>query len=97
MRTRPGSTGCGGSGITKHLWCSRYRLLYTLERSDVASKPAAAQWAHEVLGERWFALIAATLPGQRMTGPIEPWEEEQTLDLFNYTVIRFHGALGLMH
>ena len=66
------------------------RMLYTLERTDVASKPAAGQWAQEVVGERWFALIAAALPGQRRSGPIEPWEEEQTLALIDYTVMRFN-------
>lgn len=69
------------------------RLLYTLERTDVASKPRAAQWAQELFGERWFTLIADALPGQRMSGPIEPWEEEQTLALLDYTVRRFHERL----
>lgn len=70
------------------------RLLYTLERADVASKPAAAKWAQAMFGARWFTLLERALPGQRLSGPIERWEEEQTLDLLDYTVNRSQERLS---
>ncbi len=57
------------------------RLLYTLDRAEVASKPAAARWAQRTLGERWSTLIARALAGQHAPGCIEPWEEQETLAL----------------
>jgi hypothetical protein len=37
------------------------RVLYTLEHGTVASKPAAARWAREALGQRWRGLIDRAL------------------------------------
>jgi len=33
------------------------RMLYTLDRGTIVSKPVAARWAHQRLGSRWAALI----------------------------------------
>jgi hypothetical protein len=65
------------------------RLLYTLDRAEVASKPAAARWAQQALDGRWSTLIAAALAGRHVPGRIEPWEEQQTLALIDDTVDRF--------
>jgi hypothetical protein len=70
------------------------RLLYTLDLADVASKPAAARWAQQSLGERWSTLIAGALAGRHAPGRIEPWEEQQTLALIDYTVACFHERLS---
>jgi hypothetical protein len=67
------------------------RLLYTLERADVVSKPAAARWALQALGDRWSALVAGALAGQHTPGRIEPWEEQQTLALIDYTTACFRA------
>ena len=69
------------------------RLLYTLDRAEVASKPAAARWAQHSLGARWSTLIAGALAGRHAPGYIEPWEEQQTLALIDYTVACFHERL----
>lgn len=37
------------------------RMLYTLQHGTVASKPVAARWAQELLGERWAALTERAL------------------------------------
>lgn len=37
------------------------RILYTLDFGAVVSKPVAARWAQETLGERWAALIERAL------------------------------------
>ncbi len=70
------------------------RLLYTLERAAVASKPAAARWALQALGERWSPLIARALAGHHASGRIEPWEEQQTLALIDFTVARCRERLS---
>ncbi len=70
------------------------RLLYTLELADVASKPAAARWALQSLSERWSTLIARALADQHAPGSIDPLEEQQTLALIDYTVVRFRERLS---
>ncbi len=70
------------------------RLLYTLDSARVASKPAAAPWAQQSLGERWSTLIARALAGQHVPGRIEPWEEQQTLALIDHTVACFRERLS---
>jgi hypothetical protein len=52
------------------------RALYTLEHGRTISKPVAARWAQEALGERWSALIewAAT------------WTHDTTEDYLNETL-----------
>lgn len=66
------------------------RLLYTLETGKVASKPAAARWAQEQLGEGWAPLIADVLdlPINDMA-QISPSTERKTLALIHYTAQQF--------
>ena len=70
------------------------RLLYTLDRAKVTSKPAAARWALQALDARWSTLIAGALAGRHAPGRIEPWEEQQTLALIDYTVAGFQERLA---
>ena len=58
------------------------RALYTLQRSEVVSKPAAARWAQETLGERWAALIAWALAWHHDAASDKL---NETLDLIRYT------------
>jgi predicted nucleotidyltransferase len=44
----------GGQSYTVLTIC---RMLYTLQHGTVVSKPVAARWAREALGERWRPLI----------------------------------------
>lgn len=70
------------------------RLLYTLQLANVASKPAAARWTQQSIGEPWLALIDAAIAGQHAPDSIDPWEEQQTLALIDFTVDRFHERLS---
>ncbi len=59
------------------------RALYMLQHARVVSKPVAARWARQVLGERWAALIERALVW---------WHDDrvddvsETLDLIRYTL-----------
>lgn len=61
------------------------RILYTLEHGDVASKPAAAQWAKSVLDSHWSPLIDRALAwGHGME--LDAFDD--TLTLIRYTIER---------
>ncbi len=56
------------------------RVLYTLENGGVASKPAAARWAQEALGERWIGLIERALEGrQNPNGQLALQDAQETI------------------
>src|SRR5687768_17755536 len=44
-------------GYQSYVVLSLCRILYTLQLGDVVSKPVAAQWAKETLGDPWVSLI----------------------------------------
>ena len=61
------------------------RVLHTLQYGTIASKPVAARWAQDLLGERWGILIARSLawqPGVNLDSLNE------TLDFIRYTLER---------
>lgn len=61
------------------------RALYTLQHGTVVSKPVAARWAQQTLGERWAALI-----GRALAWPsgLQADELDETLGLLRYTLER---------
>ena len=61
------------------------RALYTLQYGIVVSKPVAARWAQEALGERWAALIERAL-AWRHDAQLDNLNE--TLDFIRYTLER---------
>ncbi len=61
------------------------RALYTLRHGTLASKPAAARWAQEELGEPWAALIERALAWRYDT---RPGDVSETLDFIRYTLER---------
>ncbi|QBD75616.1 DUF4111 domain-containing protein [Ktedonosporobacter rubrisoli] len=65
------------------------RLLYTLGTADVASKPAAAHWCQQTLGEPWSALIGDAPTNQHRSGLISADEEAATIGLLQYTYERY--------
>jgi hypothetical protein len=65
------------------------RALYTLQHGTVVSKPVAARWAQETLGERWAALIERAL-AWRHDAPLD--ELNETLDFIRYTLERGQRA-----
>jgi hypothetical protein len=62
------------------------RLLYSLATGSVASKPRAAEWARQELGEPWAMLIESALAKQYEAGNITQSEEEQTLAFIKFTL-----------
>ena len=66
------------------------RALYTLRHGDIASKPAAARWAQENLGEPWASLIERALAWPR--GP-QSDEMSETLDFIRLTLDQGHTHL----
>lgn len=59
------------------------RALYTLQVWTIVSKPDAARWAQEALGERWAGLIARALAWRHDDG----FEDgHETLDFIRYTL-----------
>ncbi|TAH52447.1 MAG: DUF4111 domain-containing protein [Chloroflexota bacterium] len=62
------------------------RALYTMEHGAVVSKPAAARWAQEALGERWVGLIERALVGRHHpNGQPDPNDVQGTLELARLT------------
>jgi len=61
------------------------RALHTLQHGSVVSKPAAARWAQDALGDQWAALIEHALTWQR-GAPFDHLSE--TLDLIRLTLAR---------
>ncbi len=61
------------------------RALYTLENRAIVSKPVAARWAQEGLGQRWAALIAPALawPSADAVNDLS-----ETLEFIRYTLGR---------
>jgi len=66
-----------------HAVLTMCRALYMLEVSAVASKPAAARWAQQRLGDRWSSLIERALRWPR-SGVAD--ELEATLEFIAYTI-----------
>lgn len=65
------------------------RMLYTLQYGPVVSKPVAARWAQETLGERWVPLIERAWAGRQEPGSKAQSEDVNgTLDLIGHTLER---------
>jgi hypothetical protein len=61
------------------------RALYTLQYGTIVSKPVAARWAQEALGEPWAALIEQALAWSHDT---QLDNMNETLDFIQYTLER---------
>ena len=76
-------------GYQSYTVLSICRILYTLQFGDIVSKPKAASWAKETLGEKWGALIDRTWIGRHNPGLFASAEDiNQTLDLISYALER---------
>ena len=63
------------------------RILYTLEYGAVASKPVAARWARETLGNRWTILIERAWAGRHNPGlEASPGDVNGTLEFIRYAL-----------
>ena len=75
-----------GSGYQAYAILTLCRALYTLQHGIVVSKPVAARWAQEVLGERWAAVIERAL-AWRPDAPADN-NMNEALDFIQYTLER---------
>jgi hypothetical protein len=65
------------------------RVLYTLHYGTVVSKPGAARWAQETLGERWEPLIERAWAGRQNPDSETSAEDVNgTLEFLHYTLER---------
>lgn len=64
------------------------RMLFSCATGDVASKPAATQWAQAELGQPWSALIAVSVDGRNVHGDIPETTLVDTIAFIEYTVER---------
>jgi len=72
-----------------HAVLTMCRALYMLDSSAVASKPAAARWAQQRLGDRWAAFIERALAWPRGA---QDDELTATLDFIGYTLAQADGG-----
>ena len=76
-------------GYQSYVVLSLCRILYTLERSAIASKPKAAAWACEALEEGWRPLIERAWEGRHNPGlEADPGDSNATLEMIRYTIDR---------
>jgi predicted nucleotidyltransferase len=74
-------------GYQSYTVLSMCRVLYTLKRGAVASKPAAARWAQAELGPQWSPLIERALEGRHIPDTHALSDDiEQTLALVRHTL-----------
>jgi hypothetical protein len=76
-------------GYQSYTVLSLCRVLYTLHHGTVVSKPIAARWAQETLGERWLSLIERTWAGRHDPGSEASSEDVNgTLEFIRYALER---------
>ena len=61
------------------------RVLYTLQHGTIVSKPFAARWAQQAVGEPYASLIERAVTWR---DPTQPSEVSETLDFIRYTLAR---------
>ena len=82
-------------------WAQRYavttlcRMLYTLETGEVASKPAALEWAKSTLPAQWQGLIQQVIDDRPLpwNDPPRPGSVEATIAFSEYAKERAAGSL----
>ena len=76
-------------GYQSFMVLSLCRILYTLQTGEVVSKPAAATWARENLGEQWAPLIDRATAGRQVPREeSEPRDVQGTLDFIRLAIDR---------
>jgi hypothetical protein len=80
-------------GYQSYTVLSLCRMLYTIEHDTVVSKPVAARWAEERLGERWLPLIESARVGRQNPELAPEWEDVSgTLDLIRYALAKSQSS-----
>ena len=77
----------GSQGYQSYVVLSLCRILYTLQKGEVVSKPAAARWAKETLDPHWIPVIDRALLGRQNAG-LEPLPEDvrDTLGMIRFAL-----------
>ncbi|SRR6266511_1342319 len=76
-------------GYQSYTVLSLCRTLYTLQCGEVISKPVAARWAKETVGEKWVSLIDRAWVGrQNPQLKAESDDRNGTLDFIRYSLER---------
>jgi len=74
-------------GYQSFVVLSLCRMLYTLQYGTIVSKPVAAQWGQDTLGEQWTSLIKEAWLGRQSPGlEARPTDIHGTLDLIRHTL-----------
>src|SRR5688572_25625756 len=82
-------------GYQSYVVLSLCRILYTLQLGDVVSKPVAAQWAKETLGDPWVSLIERAWIGRHHPEASAELEDiNGTLDFIRFTLEYSHRFTG---
>jgi hypothetical protein len=82
-----GSLASGDFDQDSDIVLSLCRILYTLQFGDVVSKPFAARWAKETLGDPWVSLIDRAWTGRHHPElPAEAGDMDGTLDFIRFTL-----------
>jgi len=75
---------CGNQSYIVLTLC---RILYTLHHGTVVSKPVAARWAQETLGNRWATLIERAWTGRHNPGlEASPDDVSGTLEFIRFAI-----------
>jgi aminoglycoside adenylyltransferase-like protein/nucleotidyltransferase-like protein len=78
-------------GYQSYVVLSLCRILYTLQFGDVVSKPIAAGWAKETLGDPWISLIDRAWEGRHHPeASAEPEDINGTLDFIRFALEYIH-------
>ena len=74
-------------GYQSYIVLTVCRVLFTLQHGEVASKPAAADWAKEALDKRWTPLIERAWVGRQNAGMDADLDElKETMEFIQYAL-----------
>ena len=74
-------------GYQSYIVLTVCRVLFTLRRGEVASKPSAADWAKGALDQRWIPLIESAWVGRQHAGmDADPDELKETMEFIRYAL-----------
>jgi hypothetical protein len=83
----------GSRGYQSYIVLTVCRMLCTIERGEIRSKPAAAKWAQETLREPWSKLVAHAWIGRgQADAPADPTATALTRAFISHALERSRAA-----
>ena len=74
-------------GYQSFIVLSLCRMLYTLQKGEILTKPAAAEWGKQNLDPEWTPLIERALVGRQNPNlHVQPEDLQGTLEMMRYTL-----------